>query len=109
MLYKPTTELHVVEVYLRIENSLQYVRDVTKGSDRSQLRSGNAPQIMAALCNLVIPLIHRHWSDQIAITRRQFAYHPCQALKLLLHKRRSCSILGFWLRQDSSAFRLLDD
>ncbi len=74
---------------MRIENSLQYVRDVTKGSDRSQLRSGNAPQIMAALCNLVITLMHRHWSDQIALTRRQFAYHPCQALKLLLHKRRS--------------------
>src|SRR5260370_39784500 len=89
MLYKPTTELHVVEVYLRLENSLQYVRDVTKGSDRSQLRSGNAPQIMAALGNLGITLIHRHWSDQIAITRRQFTYHPCQALKLLLHKRRS--------------------
>jgi len=80
VLYKPTTELHVVEVYLRIENSFHNVRDVTKGSDRSQLRSGNAPQIMAALCNLVITLMHHHWSDQIALTRRQFAYHSYQTL-----------------------------
>jgi hypothetical protein len=89
MLYQPPTELHGVEVYLRIENSLQYVCDVTKGSNHSQLRSGNAPQIMVALRNLVITLIHRHWSDQIALTRRQFASHPRQALELLLHKRRS--------------------
>src|SRR5437016_3343745 len=36
------------------QNALHYVRDVTFGEDRSRLRTGNAPQVMAALRNLVI-------------------------------------------------------
>jgi predicted transposase YbfD/YdcC len=82
----PRRLLDLVRGHWSIENSLHYVRDVTFGEDRSQLRSGNAPHIMAALRNLVITLIHRQGSDQIAESRRQFAYHPRQALKLLLHK-----------------------
>jgi len=85
----PGRLLALVRGHWTRENSLQYVRDVTFGEDRSQLRSGNAPHIMAALRNLVITLIHRQGSHQIADTRRQFSYHPQQALKLLLHKRPS--------------------
>ena len=85
----PGRLLALVRGHWTIENSLHYVRDVTFGEDRSQLRSGNAPHIMAALRNLVITLIHRQGSNQIADTRRQFSYHPQQALKLLLHKRPS--------------------
>jgi predicted transposase YbfD/YdcC len=85
----PGRLLDLVRGHWSIENSLHYVRDVTFGEDRSQLRSGNAPQIMAALRNLVITLIHRQGSDQIADSRRHFSYHPRHALKLLLHKRRS--------------------
>lgn len=85
----PGRLLTLVRGHWTLENSLQYVRDVTFGEDRSQLRSGNAPHIMAALRNLVITLIHRQGANQIADTRRQFSYHPQQALKLLLHKRRS--------------------
>ena len=85
----PGRLLTLVRGHWSIENSLHYVRDVTFGEDCSQLRSGHAPQIMAALRNLVITLIHRQGSDQIAESRRQFAYHPRRALKLLLHKRRT--------------------
>lgn len=85
----PGRLLTLVRGHWSIENSLHYVRDVTFGEDRSQLRSGHAPQIMAALRNLVMTLIHRQGSDQIAESRRQFAYHPQRALKLLLHKRRT--------------------
>src|SRR6266567_5697593 len=53
-----------------IENGLHYVRDVSFGEDRSRLRAGSAPQIMAALRNLAITLIHRSGSSQIAASRR---------------------------------------
>src|SRR5579862_3232895 len=44
------------------QNRSHYVRDVTFGEDRSRLRTGHAPQIMAALRNLAITLIHRFGS-----------------------------------------------
>ena len=70
-----------------IENGLHDVRDVSKGSDRSRLRTGSAPQLMAALRNLAITLIHRSGSSQIAASRRHFASHPREAFSLLLQRR----------------------
>src|SRR5579884_3212432 len=66
-----------------IENRSHYVRDVTFGEDRSRLRTGNAPQIMAALRNLAITLIHRSGSCHIRASRRHFASCPHEALALL--------------------------
>jgi predicted transposase YbfD/YdcC len=45
-----------------IENSLHYVRDVTFAEDRSRIRTGHAPQLLAACRNLAIILIHRSGS-----------------------------------------------
>ncbi len=83
----PARLLELVRGHWGIENRLFYVRDVTFGEDRSQLRTGHAPQIMAALRNLVIMLIHRDGSTQIAACRRHFAFHPRQAFDLLLPRR----------------------
>jgi predicted transposase YbfD/YdcC len=66
-----------------IENRTHYVRDVTFGEDRSRLRTGNAPQILAALRNLAITLIHRSGSCHIGASRRHFASCPHEALVLL--------------------------
>jgi predicted transposase YbfD/YdcC len=66
-----------------IENGSHYVRDVTFGEDRSRLRTGHAPQIMAALRNLTITLIHRFGSSHIRATRRHFASCPQETLALL--------------------------
>jgi len=79
----PRRLLDLVRSHWHIENGLHYVRDVTFGEDRSRLRSGNAPHILAALRNLVITLIHRCGSRDIAASRRAFAYHPRRALVLL--------------------------
>jgi hypothetical protein len=76
--------LDLVRGHWRIENSLHYVRDVTFGEDRSRLRTGHAPQILAALRNLAITLIHRCGSQAIAATRRLLAFHPALALALLV-------------------------
>lgn len=80
----PERLLALVRGHWHIENRLHYVRDVTFGEDRSRLRSGAAPQILAALRNLAITLIHRTGSANIAAARRAFAYHPRRALRLLL-------------------------
>jgi predicted transposase YbfD/YdcC len=66
-----------------IENRSHYVRDVTFGEDRSRLRTGHAPQILAAFRNLAITLIHRYGSCHIKATRRHFASCPLEALALL--------------------------
>ena len=61
----PERLLTLIRGHWRIENSLHYVRDVTFGEDRSRLRTGHAPQLLAALRNLVITLIHRSGSREI--------------------------------------------
>ena len=83
----PARLLELVRGQWGIENGSHYVRDVTFGEDRSHLRSGQGPQIMAAFRNLAITLIHRQGSSQIAATRRHFASHPRLAFRLLLPKR----------------------
>src|SRR5262249_31766068 len=66
-----------------IENRLHYVRDVTLGEDASQVRSGAAPQALAALRNAVTGLMRQHGHDNIAATVRHFAWSPGAALHLL--------------------------
>lgn len=87
LLASPQRLLALVWGHWCIENSLHYVRDVTFGEDRSRLRTGNAPQIMAALRNLAITLIHRCNQFHIASARRHFSYHPQEALDLLLPRQ----------------------
>ncbi len=86
-LASPQRLLALVRGHWCIENSLHYVRDVTFGEDRSRLRSGQAPQVMATLRNLAITLMHRCSQFQIASARRHFSYHPQEALALLLPRK----------------------
>lgn len=41
----------------QIENRVHYVRDVTYDEDRSQVRIGSAPQVMATMRNAAISLL----------------------------------------------------
>jgi len=81
----PERLLELVRGHWCIENRSHYVRDVTFAEDRSRLRTGNAPEILAALRNLVITLIHRHGSSQIVSTRRSLSSHPDRAFAWLLN------------------------
>jgi len=76
------TLLGLVRGHWSIE-SRHWVRDVDFGEDRSQIRTGNAPQVLAALRNAVLTLIRRTGTTEIAATRRHFAAHPAKALTLL--------------------------
>ena len=56
-----------------IENTLHYVRDVTLREDASRVRKGNAPQVMAALRNTAISLLHRVGIHTVAAAVRDLA------------------------------------
>jgi predicted transposase YbfD/YdcC len=66
-----------------IENKSHWVRDVTFDEDRSQVRCGNIPQVMAALRNTAIGLLRWAGHTNIAAACRRMAAQPAQALALI--------------------------
>jgi hypothetical protein len=58
---------------------------VTYDEDRSSLRNGHTPQIMAALRNLAISLLRLAGFTAIASATRRLAALPWQALALIGH------------------------
>ncbi len=66
-----------------IENKLHWVRDETFGEDASQIRTGNAPQALAAVRNTVIGVLRGAGHDNLAAALRTYAGQPFQALALL--------------------------
>ena len=60
--------------------ALHWVRDVTFDEDRSQVRTGNGPQIMAALRNLVITALRLAGVTNIAAALRRHAREPHRPL-----------------------------
>jgi predicted transposase YbfD/YdcC len=81
-LVAPAELLALIRGHWSVETR-HYIRDVVFGEDRSQLRTGTAPRILAAFRNLTITLIRRTGTTQISATRRHFAAHPRQAFALL--------------------------
>ena len=80
----PTTLAAWVQGHWGIENRLHWVRAVTFDEDRSQVRTGNAPQVMATLRNTVISLLRLTRATSIAKALRHHARHPDQAIACLL-------------------------
>ena len=76
--------LQVWRGHWAIENKLHWVRDVTMDEDRCQIRSGAAPQAMAACRNLVIGLLRRRKVGNIAAALRTYAGRPGMAVALVL-------------------------
>src|SRR5688572_26772689 len=79
----PGRLLDLVRGHWHIENKSHWVRDVTFDEDRSQVRCGNIPQVMAALRNTVIGLLRWAGHTNIAAACRQLAAQPVQALGLI--------------------------
>jgi hypothetical protein len=67
-----------------IENRLHGVRDVTLGEDACRVRSGSAPQALAALRNAVVHLLEGVEATSKAAALRRFAIYPREALALLI-------------------------
>jgi len=79
----PERLLGLVRQHWQIENQVHWVRDVTFDEDRSQVRSGSIPQVMAAFRNTTIGLMHWVGETNIAAACRRFAAQPWAALALI--------------------------
>ena len=66
-----------------IENRLHWVRDVVFGEDRSQVRTGSAPQLLAALRNLVIGMLRLGGVKNISAALRHYGWKPWDTLTLI--------------------------
>ena len=75
--------LRLVREHWSIENRSHWVRDVTFDEDRSQVRVGAIPHVMAALRNTAIGLMRTAGETNIAAACRRFAAQPWAALALL--------------------------
>jgi hypothetical protein len=63
-----------------IENSSHYVRDVTFDEDRSRIRKGSGPQVMATLRNLAIGLLRLTGVKNIAQGLRNLVFGKRQSV-----------------------------
>lgn len=72
--------LRIWRGHWHIENKLHWVRDVTFDEDRSQVRAGRIPQVMAALRNVAISLLRVCGGENIAAATRRYAARPALAL-----------------------------
>lgn len=66
-----------------IENRVHWVRDVTFDEDRCQIRTGAAPQVLAACRNLVIGLLRTAGNTNIAAALRRCATRPHYPLQII--------------------------
>ncbi len=80
----PATALQAVRRHWHIENRLHWPRDVILGEDACRVRIGNAPQVLAALRNCVVGLLHRHHVPNLAAAVRTYAWSPASSVLSLL-------------------------
>lgn len=79
----PKALMEIARGHWGIENRLHWVRDVSMGEDGSQVRSGSAPQVMAALRNVVIGLLRQNAVSNVAAAIRHYGWHVEDALRLI--------------------------
>jgi predicted transposase YbfD/YdcC len=80
----PATLATWVQGHWGIENRAHWVRDVVFDEDRSQVRTGHAPQVMATLRNTAISLLRLAGATNIAAALRHHARQPERPINLLL-------------------------
>ncbi len=80
----PATLAAWVQGHWGIENQVRYVRDVTFDEDRSQVRTGTAPQTMATIRSTAISLLRLAGWDNIAAALRHHARNPQRPINLLM-------------------------
>jgi predicted transposase YbfD/YdcC len=72
-----------VRGHWEIGNKLHWVRDVTYQEDKSLVRTGNAPRVMATLRSLAISPLRLDGHTNIAAANRHHARDPQRTLNLL--------------------------
>jgi predicted transposase YbfD/YdcC len=80
---RPARLADLLRGHWTIENGLHWVRDVTFAEDASQIRTGNAPHVMAILRNLAIGVLCRAGPVNVAAALRRHARDPHRPLATL--------------------------
>src|SRR5260221_109473 len=78
----PADVLALIRGHWTIEH-LHWLRDMVWHEDKSTIRTGNAPQVISALTNLVITLFRLQGVTKITEETRRNAQDPRRALQLL--------------------------
>jgi predicted transposase YbfD/YdcC len=81
----PATLAGWVQGHWGIENRLHWVRDVTFAEDLSQVRTGNAPRVMATIRSTAISLLRLNGWTNIAAALRHHARYPDRPITCLLN------------------------
>jgi predicted transposase YbfD/YdcC len=80
---KPAQLAAWIRRHWHIQNKIHWVRDVTYDEDRSQIRTGTGPQVMAALRNAAIGALRAAGVTNIAAANRHHARNSTRPLALL--------------------------
>jgi hypothetical protein len=90
----PERLLALIRAHWKIENRLQWRRDVTLGEDACQTRTGAVPSLLALLNSAVLSLMDRLGVRNVARQARYFDAQLEQACSLILTGQ--CSIFEKW-------------
>lgn len=75
--------LHLVRDHWQMENRSHWVRDVTLGEDACRVRSGAAPQVLAAFRNVAVHLLATVPADSNKAAIETLQVNPHLAHKLI--------------------------
>lgn len=75
--------LELVRNQWNIENRIHWVRDVTFDEDRSQIRTGHGPRVMATLRNVAISLLRLKGHSEVPRAMRLLSADRSQILTLI--------------------------
>ena len=90
----PATLAAWIRGHWEIESKLHRVRDVTYQEDRSLVRTGNAPRVMASPRNLAISLLRLDGHSNIAAANRHHAATPSARSRYFNPRERLCRVPG---------------
>jgi hypothetical protein len=76
--------LSIARGHWEIENRLHWVRDMSFGEDDCRVRTGEAPEILAAIRNAGLRLLRASGLGNIAAALRRHAAQPQEALQLIM-------------------------
>jgi len=79
----PEQLLALARGHWQIENRCHHVRDTTYEEDRSQIRAGNGPRMMATLRNFAMGLLRLMGCSNIASATRHCAASSRDTLRIL--------------------------
>ena len=80
----PAELADIIRGHWAIEDRLHWVRDMDYDEDRSQVRTGNGPRVMAALRNLAITILRLAGVINIAAALRHHARRPHRPLRTIM-------------------------